>query len=1078
MIRMLGAIVRNTVLANMVMLLILFAGAAGVVMNVQEVFPEIDIDRIAVTVPYPGADSPEVEEGISRKVEEAMDGMEGVKRYTTVSRENVSLAVAEVQDGASQEEVYKRVRNAIDSINTWPTDAEQAIISEPTLREEVLLVALWGDLDERTLKEHAERVKDELQSIPEISQVDVLGTREYEISIVVSEERLQEYGLSFKDVANAVRANSLNLPAGTIRAKGEEILLRTTGRKYTGKEFASIVLLAGPNGENITLDRVANINDGFTEEPIIPRFNDHPCAIIGIFKTGGEDAIKIADLTYAYVEKQSKLLPDNVHLTVWGDRAALIKARISLLVRNGIIGLVLVFLSLWLFLEFRLSFWVAMGIPISLSGAMFLLWLSGGTINMISLFGLIMVLGIIVDDAIIVGEAIYVHRKSGEPPLRAAVLGVAEVGMPVFAAVSTTIMAFLPLMFVSGIMGKFIFLLPVVVICALTVSLVESLFILPAHLNHLPDLNAPASAGHPWKRRAQQTRLAISHGLEWFVEHMYEPFLALALRWRYVAFGITIAAMMFTMGLVQGDFIRYQMFPKLDGNDIVAEVEFPVGTPPAVTAAAVEETRLALERLMERERANDGGSILRNVYAVTGEMGQGFEKSIGSNKGMVRAEIIDSEKRSVASYYLMDEWEKEIGVIPGALRQGFSELSAGPPGAEIEMWMLGEDMDLMLKAAEEVKEQLREYEGVYQVADDYRPGKSEIQMNIRPEARALGLQLSDLAQQVYAGYYGEEALRIQRGRDDIRVRVRYTEDERRNLERIKNVRIRTPQGQEVPFFTVADVDYGRGLASITRVDGKKRIAVTAEVSTSSNNSADTILADMDANFFPQFYARYPGLFISFEGAKKDSRDAIGSLFVYFPMALIGIFLIIASVFRSYLQPMVIMFTIPFGIVGAIYGHLLLGYILTIFSIFGFVALAGVVVNDAIVLIERVNTNLAAGLPFFQALVKGGARRFRPIMLTTISTVGGLTPLILEKDMQARILVPMAISIASGVFFATILTLVLIPCLLGILNDLRRIAFGIRHGHWPTREEVEPAVTRNLDLLGEAEPEPIAVTAKY
>lgn len=1052
------AFARNTVFANVVLVILLLTGVIAATQTVREMFPEFSVDTIFVEMAYPGADPEEVEEGISRKIEEAIEGVEGIKRYTTVSSENFGRAIVEVKENYDLDDVYDRVRNAIDSISTFPVDAEKPIISELTLREEVLYLTLWGDLDERTLKEWAERIKDELQNLPNVSQAAVFGTRDYEISIEVSEERLREYGLSFAEVAAAVRRGSVNLSAGVMRTKGEEILLRTVGRKYTGEQFAEIVVMAGPGGELITLDRIATIRDGFAEDSIISSFNGERCALIGVFKTREEDAIAIARTVEDYVAERQSTLPAGVHLTKWNDMSKLIDARIQLLLNNGAFGLFLVFMSLWLFLDLRLSFWVAMGIPISLSGALILMWGLGTTLNMISLFGLIMVLGIIVDDAIVVGEAIYVHRKNGDPPLQAAVNGVMEVGMPVVAAVTTTIVAFLPLMYVGGVMGKFIAILPMVVICALAVSLYESLFLLPAHLAHLPDMNKPVEAGHPWKLRAKRFRQRISYGMEWHTEHIYLPVVRAAVRWKYVGFCSAIAIFMITLGLLRGGFVKFVMFPDIDGNDVIASVEFPPGTPFSVTEDAVDQMADAFARVAAEFEEERGMPLVKNIYAVAGESGQGFEKRSGVTLGQVRVEMLESEVRHWHTQDILVAWEEAVGPIPGALSQSFTGLETGPPGAAIEIWLQGDDMPTLLAVSEELKGILRDTVGVYQVQDDYRPGKNELRFDLKPEARTLGLTLEDLARQVYAGYFGEEAVRIQRGRDDIRVRVRYTEAERRDVSDLANVRIRTPQGHEVPLHSVAEVKPGQGFSSITRVNGYKNVKVMAEVDNRRAN-AEEIIAHLANTHLPRLEREHPDMRWAFEGPQKDTRDAFSSLAIGFPIALVGIFLIIATIFRSYLQPLVIMITIPFGIIGAVFGHVAMGLEVTMMSVFGMVALAGIVVNDAIVYIERVNTNIASGMTFFDSVTLAGARRFRAIFLTTLSTAAGLLPMIWETDMQAQFLIPMALSIAAGVGFATFLTLLLIPCLLAILNDLRRVAHLMLHRRWPTPEEVEPAISR-------------------
>jgi multidrug efflux pump subunit AcrB len=1063
--RVLAAFARNTVFANIILAMIFIAGYIATANMIRETFPEFSLDMITISVPYPGADPEEVEEGISRKIEEAIEGLQGIKQYTTESSEGMGAANIEIREDYDVDEVLDRVRTKVNAISTFPVDAEKPVIGELLLKDVVTLLYLSGDMSERRIKEWSEQIKDEIQQLPNISQVETFGARDYEIAIEVSEEQLRQYGLSFSDVADAIRRSSLNLAGGTIRTREEEIRVRTMGRKYTGQELASIVVMARPEGDVVTLDRLANIDDGFTEDPIAATINGEPAVLLIVYKTPEEDALVISKTLSAYIQQKHQQVPEGANIEILYDNTDMLKARIDLLMGNGIIGLSIVFLLLWCFLNARLSFWAGMGIPTSIAGALVILWAMGGTINMISLFGLIMVLGIVVDDAIVVGEAIYVHRKQGKTALKAAVDGVSEVGMPVVAAILTTIVAFLPLFYVGGIMGKFISILPAVVIACLVVSLVECLFLLPAHLSHLPDPNRPKDQEQPLVRRLSRVQQTTSRWMELFVARIYLPFLSKALHWRYISLATAITVLMLTVGLVRSGIIKFEVFPKLDGFIMTATAEFPSGTPPEVTRRAIEEINAALMRLEEKTQTRSGQPLVEDRLTLVGQT-LGEMPQVGPHYGSVQAILLDSEARGIHTEELMVLWEKEIGILPGIKSLTFAGMEAGPPGDPIEVWLQGHHMDDILTAADELMERLRKFDGVYQIRTDFSPGKNEMRLNLKPEARALGLTVEDLARQIYAGYYGNEALRLQRGRDDIRVKVRYTADERSRLSDLSRVRIRTSGGFEVPLLSVADVTFTPGYSTITRTDGMRRVAVSAGVDTSKAN-ANEIFAELSANYFPQLKKRHPGLFVDLQGEQKKMRESFGSLFIGFPLAVLGIFIIIATMFRSYLQPFVIMFTVPFGIIGAVFGHLLLGYDLSIMSIFGMVALTGVVVNDAIVLIERINENFACGMPFFDAILKGGARRFRAIFLTTLSTVGGLAPLILETDFQAKFLIPMALSIAAGVAFATVLTLLLIPSLLAILNDLRLLAHRFRHGQWPRRLEVEPARNRHEDPLADA-----------
>ena len=1076
--KILTAFVRNTVFANILLILLFFAGGTATLSMIRENFPEFSIDMILISVTYPGADPEEVEEGVSRKIEEAIEDVEGIKLYTTKSHENIGTTLIEVKEDYDVNDVLDKVRTEINAISNFPADAEKPVIKELILKNPVLLLYVSGNMSEKRIKEWSENIKDELQLLPEVSQIAIFGARDYEIGIEISEARLREYGIGFSEVTNAIRRSNLNLAGGTIRTKGEEIRLRTMGRKYTGDELASIVVMSTPQGEVITLGRIASIHDDFQEDPISAIINGEQSLLIIVQKTKEEDALKISNAVRKFVAQKHEQLPHGANLNILYDNTSMLRSRIDLLTRNGIIGLIVVFLLLWLFLNARLSFWAGMGIPISIAGALAILWAIGGTINMISLFGLIMVLGIIVDDAIVVGESIFVHRKGGKPPLQAAVDGVSEVGMPVVAAVLTTIIAFIPLFYVGGIMGKFISILPVVVIASLGISLLECLFLLPAHLSHLPDLNDNARKPDKLTRRIESLHRVTRSGLEWFVARLYKPFLSKVLHWRYVSFCAAIALFFITIGIMQGGLLKFEVFPEVDGFIITSTIEFPNGTPAEITRKAVDQVDAALLRLAKKSRTISGDAMIEDRLAIVGQtLGQIPE--YGTHVGAVQGILLESEKRGIHTQDLMVDWEKEIGSIPGIKSLTFSGMEAGPPGEPIEIWLQGHIMEDILKASEDLMAKLREFNGVYQIRSDFSPGKNEIRFQLKPEAHALGITVDELARQLYAGYFGDEAVRLQRGRDDIRVRVRYTADQRSRISDLKEVRIRTLTGYEIPLMSVADLAFEPGYATITRTNGMRRVMVSAGLDTKKAN-ANEIITELSAGYFQELQKKYPGLYIAVQGEQKKMRESIGSLKVGFPLAVLGIFIIVATMFRSYAQPFIILFTVPFGIIGAVFGHLVMGFNLSIMSIFGMVALTGVVVNDAIVMIERINENIAEGMTFFEAILSGGERRFRAIFLTTLSTVGGLMPLIMETDLQAKFLIPMALSIAAGVAFATILTLILIPSLLTILNDFRLLFFRIRHGSWPKRVDVEPARNRNADLFPPGEPvqEQIGNSRKY
>ena len=658
-------------------------------------------------------------------------------------------------------------------------------------------------------------------------------------------------------------------------------------------------------------------------------------------------------------------------------------------------------------------------------------------------------------------------------------------------------MAFIPLLYVSGFLGKIVQILPIVVIACLLISLIECLILLPAHLNHLPDFNRETQRDHILARIGKRFHHFTNHGLEWFVEHLYQPFVALALRWRYVSFCVAVSIVLVTWGMWDSGVLKFEFFPTIDGNAMSCVLELPNGTPVTRTREAVARIENAIKQMDAEIKTESGGPLLRNIFSTSGaKIDERGGRELGSHFGTVRVELLDSSLRGIHTDNLMHAWEEYIGKIPGVVALTFRGDEVAPPGRPVEVWLTGNDMEYLVAASRELKEHLANYVGVYQIQDDYREGKKEIRIRLKPEGRMLGINVADVARQIHAGYYGQEAIRLQRDREDLRVRVRYPEDERNTIADFENLRIRVPASpglpgmggmggmaglgggmpgmgmgaapgaagkpyREIPLMSVADIEYGMGFSSINRTDGQRRVVVTAEVNAERAN-ANEVVEDLRETFFPGLQRKYPSVGMEFHGEQEDIRKGMGALFIGFPLALVGIYIIIATIFRSYVQPLVIMVTVPFGMCGAFFGHLLLGFDISMMSVFGCVALAGVVVNDAIVLIECVNNFLARGEDFADAVRLGGARRFRPILLTTITTVGGLTPLIMETDYQAQMLIPMAVALAGGVAFATLLTLLLVPCLLGVLNDFRRTFRWLILGTWPTPEEVEPATKRLVD----------------
>jgi multidrug efflux pump subunit AcrB len=1022
----------NHVAANVLMAFILISGALSLARVVVEIFPEMDTDIVTVRVPYRGASPAEAEEGVCVRVEEAIASIEGIKRIRSAAQENMGMVTVELEEDADDRKVLDDIKAAVDRIETFPVETEKPVVAEGDNRIRVITVVLHGHASEKTLKALAERVRDELTAQKGVSQVEVAGVRNYEISIEVSEEALRRYGLSFEHVANAVGASSLDLPGGAVKTRGGEILLRTKGQLYRGVEFEDIIVVTRSDGTRVRLSDVATVIDGFEETDTATNFDGKRAALIQVYRVGSEGALEVAEVTKEYLQVLERDLPAGVFVDTW----------------NCSIGLVLVFACLTLFLNTRLAFWTTMGIPISFLGGFWLVPMAGVTINMISLFAFIVVLGIVVDDAIVVGENIYNYLEKGMKPLDAAIRGVREMAVPVTFAIITTVAAFAPLLFVAGRMGKIMKQIPIVVIAVLLMSLVEALLILPAHL----------SGDGRWFNRIwgrflgplERVQARVQKGLQWVIRRPYRRSLDFALEWRYLTVAVALVFLFLSASLVVGGFLKFSLMPKVDADNMVALLTMPQGTPVEQTEAVlarIGDGAVQLAREFDEGNAKDGPSVIKHISSTVGQHPTGgghgpmASRSTTENSahlGEVNVELLGAENRSVSSAELVGRWREIVGEVPGAVSLTFQS-NLFSAGEAISVQLAHHDFDTLLLSVERLKGTIAEYPGVKDVADSFLPGKKELRLSLTPEGRAAGLTLADLARQVRAGFYGQEVQRIQRGRDDIRVMVRYPEDERRSLGDIDEMRVRLPNGSEVPFTTVAEVEEGRGYAVINRTDRRRVVTVTADVDEDVAN-ANEINADLRNAVLPALASEFPGLTFDFEGEQREQQESLGSLRVNFMVAQLAIFALLAIPFRSYSQPLIIMSAIPFGLVGAVFGHLLMGLDLTMLSMFGMVALTGVVVNDSLILVDLVNRMRAEGATVDQAIRESGERRFRPIMLTTATTFLGLSPMIFETSMQAKFLIPMAVSLGYGIVFATAITLILVPALYRILEDAKAL-FG-------------------------------------
>ncbi|MEK6709569.1 MAG: efflux RND transporter permease subunit, partial [Nitrospinota bacterium] len=946
--------VRNKVLANLLMWFFIFLGAVGIFQIRSELFPQFSLDRIQVQVVWEGASPEEVEEGVCIKIEEAITGTEGVKTLTSTALEHSCRVIAELRSSVrDRRKVMDDIKSAVDRIDTFPEGVERPVVSEFKRLDQILDLSLYGDVPEAALKRMAEEVKEDLLAIPGISQVIVRGLREWEISVEVPEAVLRSHGLTFERLADTIRKNVLDLSGGDIRSPERRIRIRTLGKRYTGREFEELPILTRPDGTILRLGEIARVVDGFEESDKSGRFNGKPAALIVIYKTEEEDALQIAESAREYVEKKRLQLPAGLHLDPWADTSRLIRDRLDLLVQNGKQGLVLIFLTLWLFLNFQLSFLVMLGLPVSMLAALGLVALTGGTLNMIVLFAFIVVLGMLDDDAIVISENIYARMRSGEDAVTASIEGCAEVAYPVICTGIITGIAFLPMLMMEGTLGKFMAILPIGVLLALFASLFETLLIMPPHLAHW--LRLPREGSSRARIRAR-----VDAAVEWVIRRAYAPSLRFCLEARYLVAAAAVALFLLTLSLALGGHVRFLFFPRFDSDWVEARLVFPEGTPSEQTARAARRIEQAAMALNGELRSTSGQPVVRHVFTVLGEhVGpQGGEE--GSHAAHLIVEMLPSELRGISSTEILNRWRVRTGALPDALSLSFAISGAHPPGGKpIEVQFSGNDLDSLRRAADEFKAELPKYPGVYDIEDDFRAGKLELRTALTPQGRLLGVSLQDLATQLRARFFGLEALRLQRGREDVKVKVRYPPEERQALGNVENARIRTSSGAEIPFYEVAGVEMTRGLAQIKRVDRRRAVTVIAEVDERRSNPTE-IMTDLRRKFFPEMLERHPGIRLRLEGQAKETRESVGSLMRGFALAAAGIFIVLAILFRSYFQPLIVMSAIPFGIMGAIWGHIFMGMDISIMSLMGIVALSGVVVNHSLVLLDFVNRFIAEG----------------------------------------------------------------------------------------------------------------------
>ncbi|MGM0451322.1 MAG: efflux RND transporter permease subunit, partial [Pseudomonadota bacterium] len=1004
---------RNSIAANLLMILLL-AGGAWMAFEVQkEVFPEFEPDIVQVSVTYPGAAPEEVEQGILLPVEEAVQGLENIKEMTSTAREGSGTITLELVNGADRMQARQDIEQEVDRIRTFPDEAEEPRVNLQDRTRDVLELVLYGDVDTWTLRQLGEQVRDRLLAEDGITQATISDVPEYLTQVEVPQNRLREYNLTLQEIAQRIEASAKDIPAGSVATDGGDILLRMEERRLWADAYRDIALANDDSGGTVTLGDIASVRDGFDETGFHSQFDGVPSVEIELFRTGTQSPLTVANDADKVMDELKDTLPDGVDLRIDSNRAEHFEDRMTMLMENGVLAMLIVLVILSLFLEYRLAFWIMMGMTISFVGGILFLPLIGVSINMISMFGFLVVLGIVVDDAIVVGENVYEYREQGMDFMTAAIQGAKDIAGPVTFSILTNIVAFLPLLFIPGVMGSFWWPMGMVVIVVLAISLFEALFILPAHLGH-SGKGTVTVYGH-WLHGVQRV---FSRGFEGMVNRVYRPLLDLSLRFRYVTLSAAVAVMMVVGAYAISDHMGMIMMPEVPADEIEASVELPVGTTTRRAGDIAMKITESTQRLFDEHNLD--------------EHAEGIKTNVrGERKIDVEIVLKPEDERGMTVQEVVDLWRSEIGDFQGIDQISFeAEQGPGSWRDDIAVDLSHSDTDVLERASDTFKERMKEFNATRDVSDSHASGKPQLDLTLNDQGRALGLSPSDVGDQVRDAFFGSEALRQLRGTNENEVRVRLPEEQRQDLRYLQEFVIQTPDGGEVPLLDVADSSMGEAFRSLDRRDGRRVITVGMDVEPKSDISR--VLGSIESEILPQLRADFPGITWTFEGSQADLRESTSTLYGAFLLAMGVIYALLAVAFRSYVQPIIVMLAIPFGAVGAIIGHMILGMDISLVSMMGIVALSGVVVNDSLIMVDYANRR-RGDRSAFQAIYEAGVRRFRPIMLTTITTFGGLTPIILETSLQATYLIPMAVSLGFGIIFATALILFLVPCFYLVLE---------------------------------------------
>ncbi len=1033
---------------NIVIFAFIGFGLVGALSMKSSFFPLTDSRNISINLAYPGASPQEMEEGVVLKIEDNLKGIVGIDRVTSVSRENSASINVEIIKGKNIDVVLADVKNAVDRVPSFPSGMEPPIIAKiENIRPTISFVISGDNISLATLKQYARNVENDLRNIEGISQVRLSGFPAQEIEIAVREKDLRAYNLSFIEVANAVSKSNLLITGGNIKTVDEDYLIRVRNKNYYGIELENLVVRAESSGNIIRLKDIAEVSDTWSENPDRIYYNGKKSIEISVSNTNTEDLISSSDNVKAYIQKFNQQY-ENVQMFVSNDAAISLGQRTDLLIKNATMGVLLVLFFLALFLNIRLALWVAIGIPIAFFGMFIFAANLGITINVLSLFGMIIVIGILVDDGIVIGENIYHHYEKGKSPIRAAIDGTLEVMPPIVSAILTTIIAFSTFFFLDGRVGEFFSEVSLVVILTLSVSLIEALIILPAHIAHSKALikkgkkrDNVSAFFHKINKKAEKVLFYIR-------DRWYVPYLKFFLKHKLLGFAIPIALLIFSIGALGGGIVKTSFFPSIASDRISISLKMLQGTNEMITDSIISEIEVVAWGVNKEftKRQTDNLPVIQNIIKQIGP---------GTSNGSLTINLLPGESRDFSSFEITNVIREKVGKVHGVESLTFGS-GGNFGGSPVAVSLLSNNIEELKAAKIELKEILSNNPLLKDISDNDPAGIKEIRIKLKDNAYLLGLNLQSVMNQVRAGFFGLQTQRFQRGQDEIKVWVRYKKEDRSSIKNLNDMWITTPTNNSVPFSEIATYEIERGEVLINHLNSKREIQITADMKTPGESATD-ILDEIKTTIMPEISSKYPSVTASYEGQNREAQKTISSVKKVGLIVLALIYFTISFTFRSYEQPLLLLFLIPFSLIGIIWGHWMHNFPINILSWLGIIALIGIMVNDGLVLIEKFNRYLKEGLKYDEALIMAGASRFRAIVLTSITTIAGLSPLLLEKSRQAQFLQPMAVSISYGIGIATVLTLVMLPLLLSFSNSVKVFFKWLYTGKEVTKEEVERAI---------------------